>query len=99
MWDEDVCAYRAERDMIERAISDDDRQFDVLGYLSYADGCHTFAGLYNPHEFDPETLTRYLTWIQRQVVAVKERFSHSASSYPGQPLRDHMGSSDTLDDE
>jgi hypothetical protein len=90
--------YMAERDMVESTLSDDDRQFDV-DYLSYADGCDTLAELYNPHEFDPETLTRYLTWLQRQVAAVKELFSHSASSEPGQPLDHDVGSSDTFDDE
>ena len=65
---DDSDAYMAERAFVERTISDDDRQFDV-GYLSYAYGCHTLAELYNPHEFDPETRTRFLRWIQRQVAA------------------------------
>jgi hypothetical protein len=44
---DDVCAYMAERAMVENTLSDD-RQFDVE-YLSYADGCDTLAKLYNPH--------------------------------------------------
>jgi hypothetical protein len=68
MADDASCAYMAERAFVESTLSDDDRQFDV-GYLSYAYGCNTLAELYNPHEFDPETRTRFLRWIQSQVAA------------------------------
>jgi hypothetical protein len=57
-------AYMAEHAFVEGTLSDDDREFNV-GYLLYAYGCNTIAKLYNPHEFDSETQTRYLRWIQR----------------------------------
>jgi hypothetical protein len=72
--EDDACAaYMAERAFVEGTLSDDDREFDV-GYLLYAYGCDTIAKLYNPHEFDSETRTRFLWWIQRQVAPVKEEF-------------------------
>jgi hypothetical protein len=69
----------AERAFVEGTISDDDREFDI-GYLLYAYGCNTIAELYNPHEFDFETRTRFLQWIQRQVAPVKEASNLNATA-------------------
>jgi hypothetical protein len=77
IYEDDSCgAYMAERAFVEGTLSDDDREFDVE-YLSYAYGCDTIAELYNPHEFDSETRTRYLRWIQQKVAPVKEELKEA----------------------
>jgi hypothetical protein len=43
----------------------------------YAYGCDPIAELYNPHDFDSKTWTRFLRWIQRQVAPVKEEFKEA----------------------
>jgi hypothetical protein len=75
IYEDDACAayMAAERAFVEQTLSNDDREFDV-GYYFYAYGCSTTAELYNPHDFDFETQTRFLRWIQRQVAPVKEEF-------------------------
>jgi hypothetical protein len=66
----------AEHTFVEQTLSDDDREFNV-GYYLYAYGCNTIAELYNLHDFDFETRTRFLWWIQRQVAPVKEEFKEA----------------------
>ena len=74
IYEDDACAaYMAERAFVEQYLSNDDREFDV-GYHFYAYGCSTIAELYNPHDFDFETRTRFLRWIQRQVAPLEEEF-------------------------
>jgi hypothetical protein len=75
--EDDACAaYMAEGAFVEGTLSDDEREFDV-GYHLYAYGWDTIAKLYNQHEFDSETQTRYLQWIQQQVAPVKEEFKET----------------------
>jgi hypothetical protein len=41
---------------------------------------HTIAKLYNPHDFDSETQTQFLRWIQQQVAPVKEELNLNATA-------------------
>jgi hypothetical protein len=65
--------YNAEREEVERHISDDDREFDVC-YLHYAYGGGSIEHYYNPHEFDSITRIRFLKWIQCQLEKDGEAF-------------------------
>jgi hypothetical protein len=64
--EKEIDEYNAEREFVERSISDDDRKFD-LTYHFYAYGTSTIEHDYNPHEFDSTTRIRFLKWIQRQL--------------------------------
>jgi hypothetical protein len=78
IYEDDACAaYMTERAFIKQTLSEDDDQEFNVGYHLYTYGCNTIAELYNPHDFDSETQTRFLRWMQQQVAPVKEEFKEA----------------------